>query len=115
MTDPKPTLYHDSVDDLRRELMTSHVHYAKEVDRYRPKALAGSDPMQVTAYMSSLSAGSYCYTLAAILGHAADKFGQEVADELGRLADDILTNGDDDNINADVRPAPVAATAEETR
>jgi hypothetical protein len=61
-------------------------------------------------------ASGYAYTLAAVLAHAARKFGPDVAHGLGGLADDILMNGDDDNINADVMPAPAAASAEgETR
>ncbi len=105
MTPPKPTLYHDSVDHLRRDLMTSYDQYEKAVQEYRPQSLAGSGPAQATAYMSSLAAKGYAYTLAAVLGYAGRKFGTDVAHELACIADDIMNNGDDENINADVMPA----------
>lgn len=47
-------------------------------------------------------AGSYAYTLAAILKAAEMEAGLGVAERLGDLASEILENGDFDNWNADV-------------
>ena len=44
------------------------------------------------------------YTLAAVLGYAA-KFGDHIQNDLAFIADEILTNGDFDNLNADVIPS----------
>jgi hypothetical protein len=48
----------------------------------------------------------YSYALAAILGVAEREFGPEVARRLAAGADQILTNGDFDDLNADVMPGP---------
>lgn len=42
------------------------------------------------------------YTLAAVLGYAARKYGGEVARDLANFADDVIENGDDNGVNADV-------------
>lgn len=104
-TSDTATGYHESVDHLRRDLMRAYEQYVKAVQEHRPQTLADTTPMQATAYMSSLAAQSYSYTLAAVLGYAAREFGPEVAHALACVADDVMENGDDNDLNGDVLPS----------
>jgi hypothetical protein len=115
MPRPEPfdegTYYHDSVDHLRRDLMKAHTAWFKAADQSRPEQAAGADPAQVAAYSAALMASSYSYTLAALIGYAR-RYGEHIPHALACVADDILMNGDDDNLNADVQPdAPAPAGA----
>jgi hypothetical protein len=103
------TNYHDSVDHLRRDLMKAVTHWSKTAeDRFENAHRAGASTDEAVAYMASLMAGSYAYTLAAILGYAR-KYGEHVAHDLAFEADEILTNGDFDGLNKDVTEAPSAS------
>lgn len=103
------TGYHDSIADFRRELAGSADEFRKRMEPYRVKVFAvgaeKADPADATAYMACLMASSYAYTLAAVLGAVHKKFGTDAAREIAWIADDILENGDDEDRNADVRPA----------
>lgn len=105
----KGTGWHYSMDDFRRDLTSAADHWREVAGQYRQKAHGETPPAEVAradrdAYAGCLMACSYSYTLAAILRVAADDFGPETARRLAAVADDILTNGDDSDLNADVKP-----------
>ena len=93
------TNYHESVDDLRRDLMKGVAFWEKVTDEYKDPA----DKVQARLLSAALMAGGYGYTLAAVLGYAR-KYGEHVAHDLASEADEILTNGDFEDMNADVKP-----------
>lgn len=100
----RPTNYHQSVDDFRRDLMKGVSHWSQvAAERSDNAARAGEGTGEAVAYMASLMAGSYAYTLAAVIGYAS-KYGEDVAHDLAFVADEILTNGDFDGLNRDVMP-----------
>lgn len=114
---PQATPYHETVDDLRRELASEAETFRKRAElhcvvfqRGEPEPTAP----ERDAYIGSLMAGNYAYTLAAVLKVAGEDFGPEVCERLACVADDILTNGDDHDRNADVMPA-AATEATATR
>lgn len=82
------TNYHATVDDLRRSLVASSVAW---------DGMSGDHPAAVMATV-------YSYTLAAVLKVAQREFGEEAARTLAFEADELLTNGDSDDLNADVMP-----------
>jgi hypothetical protein len=101
------TIYHHSAAEFRRGLMSAAVHWNDVADQYgavwdRPR---GERPAaELDAHAGSLMAGAYAYTLAAILRVAEEELGPQSARRLATIADDMLTNGDDDDLNADVKP-----------
>ncbi|MEU6709920.1 hypothetical protein ABZ897_00460 [Nonomuraea sp. NPDC046802] len=101
--DGTATNYHKSIDDLRRDLMKGNAHWEKVAERYS----GISDKAEAAAFAAASMAGSYSYTLAAIIGYAR-KYGEHVAHDLAFEADEILTNGDFEAMNADV----IVASAE---
>lgn len=110
------TIYHDSVAALRRELMADAEQWHKAGDAYFRQRK--DDAKAAGAYAPSRMAGVYAYALAAVLGVAERELGPQTARRLADVADDILENGDDDDLNADVRPGvplppPSAAELEE--
>jgi hypothetical protein len=108
------TTYHESVKDFRRGLAESAVMFHGFKDKHSGAFTAAAKARREgqidahgaasDAYTASLMAGHYAYTLAAILGIAEREFGEQVADRLANAADNILTNGDDRECNADVMP-----------
>lgn len=113
--EPKPTLYHDSVDHLRRDLIAGYQTYLARADQYfaltiRPDIPPTKDAIS-DARDASAAAFNVSYTLAAVLGYAARQFGDDVAHALACVADNVLYNGDDGDEphNADVMPVPVAS------
>jgi hypothetical protein len=106
MTGSEETPYHDSVDGLRRELVATSERFRQDAAAFMPPSLAAAEPMHNAAYIGSLMAGTYSYTLAAVLGYARREFGEDVAHELACVADNLLMNGDDADVpyNADVMP-----------
>lgn len=112
MTTAEPaTNYHTTVDDFRRTLVSSSAAWEKMSTEHndrimRARTEGGPEVPGVVsdAYMASLMAMSYSYTLAAVLKVAERELGVEAARMLAFEADEILTNGDFDNLNADVVP-----------
>lgn len=100
--EPEPfdpaTNYHESTDHFRRDLIAGQAMWHQMMDASQDKR----DDAHKDAFMASLMAGSYSYTLAAILGHAARQYGERVARDLAFEADELLTNGDFDAMNADI-------------
>lgn len=109
--DGTATNYHESIDHLRRDLMKGNAHWEKVAKDYgsTPDDQVRS-PAEVAAFAGSLMAASYSYTLAAILGYAR-KYGEHVAHDLAFEADEILTNGDFEDMNADVKPGEAKTPA----
>lgn len=105
----RATNYHETVTDFRRELAAAaeswnrgSEHYFKLVHAQPP----AETPAEIRdAYAGTLMAYGYSYTLAAVLGVAEREFGLKVAERLAFEADEILTNGDFGDLNADVMPA----------
>lgn len=98
------TNYHDSVDHLRRDIVAGSIVW-DQIAKKHAGDLHTASPAQCNALGAALMAGSYGYTLAALLGYAR-KYGDHIANDLAFLADEILTNGDFDDLNADVMPEP---------
>jgi hypothetical protein len=104
------TPWHETVDDFRRELMESHADWREGARRYSACARAeGAKPVASAAHTASLMAASYSYALAAVLAVARREFGEHVVKRLAFKAADIITDGDDDDLNADVKPAEATA------
>lgn len=107
--EPAPA-YHETATGLRRTLAEAAEGWSKASERYLGLTHAqppGETPAAVRdAYVGALMAYGYSYTLAAVLGVAEREFGPEVAERLASDADEILTNGDFDDLNTDVTPAP---------
>lgn len=116
-TDDKATLYHASVKDFRATLVKASAMYERMSTEYQKplmeaaeKAREAGDPslrdevpdVVRDAHMGALGAYSYSYVLAAILKDAENEFGKDVAHRLACRADDMLANGDDDNLNGDI-------------
>lgn len=110
MTDsPKPLLYHESVDALRRELMATHLAMYATSQTYMEAALDGREVTRrdavTDAWHAATTGWNFSYVLAAVLGVAAKEFGDDVAHRLACVADNLIANGDDDpGHNADVTP-----------
>lgn len=103
-TEPDDRVGYDyaTVSDLRRGLVGSSGadHWQETASRYfgckTPEAARD-------AYVSSLMAASYSYTLAAVLGVAAREYGQAIARRLAWIAASVMIDGDDNDLNADLR------------
>lgn len=92
-----PLVADDKLTEFRRQLVkTSQMWH----DRFQ-KSLGEDDDFS-KANPGELMAGSYAYTLAAVLKVAEIELGPEAARQLGRIAEEILENGDFDDWNADV-------------
>lgn len=131
MTETKEwaTPYHASVNDFRRELAGESAMFHKRMGPHRDVAFAAMTAKRAgqehaplsqaeeDAYIGCLMAGSYAYTLAAVLRVAEQEFGREVVVRLACVADDIITNGDDHDRNADVADVitPSASESEASR
>ena len=104
------TMYHHSVTGFRRGIVDTAEACQRVMGRYKAQVMdaAGKEstaPAPVlAAYHSSLLARDFAYTLAAVLRVAERECGPQTARMLANVADDILTNGDDHDRNADVRP-----------
>lgn len=107
MTEPS-TIYHETVAEFRAELVETAHGFRERIDLYR-KPAGQMTTAEKDARVGNLMAGNYAYTLAAVLGAAAE-FGREVQEKLATIADDILMNGDDHDRNADVMPEPDTAS-----
>jgi hypothetical protein len=99
--DDTATNYHKSIDDLRRSIMNGVALWEKVADEYKEPA----DKVQARTLSAALMAVGYGYTLAAIIGYAR-KYGEHVAHDLAFEADEILTNGDFEDMNKDVSAIP---------
>jgi len=109
------TAYHETVQDLRRELIEAHLDYQKHMAPHRAAVFAAMDAVRGTdrkaevpaaemnAYTGLMMAAAYSYTLAAVL-ERAEKLDPEVARKLAAWADSILENGGEEEICADVWP-----------
>lgn len=94
--------YHDDRNHLRREIietMSWAFPAMGEVGLNAPAELR----------MASLTGWNYGYNLAAAIEWVARNVHPDTADELAAWISDSLTNGLDDELNADVMPAPAAS------
>lgn len=109
-TSDTSTIYHASVREFRASLVSDAEAHRKVKCRYGDRITAarkddGKAPGEVyDAHVGNLMAAEYAYTLAAVLRVAEDRLGPQSARMLANFADDILTNGDDNDLNADVKP-----------
>jgi len=112
------TAYHQTIKDLRRELIEAHLDYEKHMAPHRAVVFAAMDARragqeaeipqaEVNAYTGLMMSAAYSYTLAAIL-ERAEQLDGEVARRLAALADMILQNGGEEEICADVWPVAEA-------
>ena len=101
------TAYHETLAEFRGELVSTAADFERMKDHHgeavhKAREVEGVPAAVRDAYMAGLMAAHYGYTLAAILGVAEREFGAEVAERLAFVADEILTNGDERDRNADV-------------
>lgn len=87
------TIYSGSVTEFRASLVQGATHWHDH----------GAEAPRSAGLMAS----GFGYALAAVLGVAEREFGHITAARLAQVADDILMNGDSDDLNADVTPAEV--------
>lgn len=118
------TPYHQTIADLRRELIEAHLDYEKHMVPHRAAVFAATDAVRGTdrlpeipvaemnAYTGLMMSAGYSYALAAVL-ERAEKLDPEVARKLASLADCILQNGGEEEICADVWPARKDAATKE--
>ena len=91
---------YETVSDLRRGLVSSAVAWHETADRhYEDRKVS---PAAGDAYVGNLMAGNCSYALAAVLGVAAREYGEAVAKRLAWIAASLMTDGDSDDLNADV-------------
>ena len=95
----------EKVTEFRKSLIQANLHWDKVHTRYPGPHSPGAE---ADAYGGSLMAASYSYTLAAVLAFAAREFAPGYAATLAEVAEMILTDGDPDDLNADVMPAQAA-------
>ena len=107
------TGYHETLDDLRRELMGEHWNFQKMarrasdgLDDAEGKRLETPPPYATEAYVGCVLASGYAYALAGVLEHVRREHGAEAARRAGVYVDCTLTNGDDADTNKDVDPMP---------
>jgi len=115
-TTGQATAYHDTIKDLRRDLIESHLEYERAMAPHRTvvfdamNAVRGTDAKpqvsaaEMGAYTGLMMSAAYSYALAAVL-ERAEKMDPDVAQKLAALADCILENGGETEICADVWPA----------
>jgi hypothetical protein len=96
-----------TVDNLRRSLMTDHQVWQKESMKLM-KSTAGQTHTETEkiAVTGSMMAANYSYTLAAVLGLAQRIGPLGFAQILANAADEIMSNGDFDGLNSDLREEP---------
>lgn len=109
------TNHHTTVADLRRSLMRQHEAYEGQANVYTARVLEAPKGQPETpesaavlaAWLGHSMASHYAYALAAVLGIAGERYGDDAARDLAFEVDEILANGDFDGANADVaEPAP---------
>lgn len=98
------TITDTTVSDLRRQLVSEHYRLLDVAHTYRSNLMTGiwlteGDRQN---YVSSSAAANLAYTLAAVLGEIGRAFGDVVGEEFAQRAQTILTDGDHDDLNADV-------------
>jgi hypothetical protein len=109
-TSDTSTAYHESAAALRRAFMADSQAWGRIRDRWSPLGENPDTSPEAAgravrdAHIAALAAGQYAYLLAALLGFAERVLGPQIARELASLADNLLENGDDQDLNADVRP-----------
>jgi hypothetical protein len=108
-TDPggSVTCEHETVDDLRREYLAESATWQDAADRHRKAGHADrATEAEKDAYTGSLMAANYASALAAVLGVAGRELGQPAARRLAWVAYIVVTDGDCDGYNADLRETP---------
>ena len=100
------TNYHQTIEMLRRDLMLASRVWQSQVDQFQADGTLMDDMSndQKIAFAASSMAASYSYTLAAALGIAEKIAPEEFAQHLAFEVDEILTNGDFEDHNSDIRP-----------
>jgi hypothetical protein len=115
--DTQGTGYHESVRELRAELMGEHrnfqrltneamdvmsrlcVDHTHEASREKFEHLP---PHLREAMIGCTMASSYAYTLAGVLRYVELRHGGPAAREVAGWVDETLTNGDESDLNADL-------------
>jgi hypothetical protein len=92
------------VQRVRADLMKGATHWDEVIAQYDPIAATG--PAEFAAGAAASMAHNYAYALAALLGQMADtdvdEGGRWTAADAAGFVDDLLTNGDCDDLNGDV-------------
>lgn len=85
------TGYHESPWHLRRQLRAASAEWESRI--------GDGDALDPAAMM----AASYAYVLAALLGWVGREHGPDAEHAAACMVDDVLTNGDCDDLNGDLR------------
>lgn len=98
--DPTATNHHDTALDVRTTLLAAHdLHTGRaELD------IAGDEGRH-----GHTMAAAYSYALSAVLGWVGRVYGTEALAGAAFLVDELLTNGDGDDLNGDVTDGTAAA------
>jgi hypothetical protein len=92
------------VQRVRADLMKGAIHWNEVVAAYDP--IKSTGPAEVAAGAAASMAHNYAYVLAALLGQMADtdvdEGGRWTAADAAGFVDDLLTNGDCDDLNGDI-------------
>jgi hypothetical protein len=100
-------IYAENLTEFRRELVRASHVYLAAAEQFLPQI--GSGEVAVHAHRANVMAASYAYALAAALQLVAQIHGPDAADEIGSAVEDMLTNGDDTDLNSDVAPVPASS------
>lgn len=98
---------HETVDDLRRTLMQEHqvwqTHCTKLMNDTKGRTHSDLEKLAVTGTMMS---ANYSYALAAVLGLVQRIGPTGLGLVLSHALDDLLADGDFEDLNGDIRQAP---------
>lgn len=112
--EPPLTVEERSVPTLRQQLYRSSLQHQKIADQYMVAWDGVANAKEVNATLNEgelamgaamhghVMAASLAYTLAAALALIEKQYGEDVANDLASQLDTMLTNGDFDDVNADL-------------
>lgn len=99
----KRLYYHDSADDLRREMLRVWERTEHLCEQLRHAKPGTPDSFRL---LDNLTLNNYAYNLAALLGWIGREFGDDAKWRAALVMDDSLMNGDGDGLNDDLIPSP---------
>lgn len=88
--------------EFRRQLVKTAAMYHEAAETF--PVVDGNTRAEAHAHRGSLMAGVYAYGIAAAIKLVEEAHGADAASDLAVALNDILTNGDDGETNADVLP-----------
>lgn len=87
--------------EVRQNLFRAHRFHERRATRYVNRV--NVTPTENDAGTSALMAMTYSYVLAAVLAHMNEAFGVDAAADMARFVEEMLRDGDFDDVNSDLR------------